>query len=237
MPRPGHRHDDPGEHLQFGASVDAGGVRVLLRDGEEELAQQEDTEGVAEQVRQDQRPQRAGEVQVGPHHVDGHLGHLRRQHHHHEDDDEGSGSPAPLQPRERIRRRDTREEHERRREARVQHRVAQVRGHGCLGEHFDVVLRMPRGGPELRRQRLLARHQRLQRDEDERRQEHRADRDRRGVVPHPADRTTAPARGSPHRGDGHRVPSAPCTRVPERRSSTRVTPRETTNMTTARAEA
>ena len=41
---------------QLAAAVDARGVGVLLRDGQEELAQQEDRERVAEEVRQDQRP-------------------------------------------------------------------------------------------------------------------------------------------------------------------------------------
>ena len=68
------RVEDP--HLA--AAVDARRVEVLLGDREEELAQQEDRERIAEPVRKDQRPERADEVQLRPDHVDGDDGHLRR---------------------------------------------------------------------------------------------------------------------------------------------------------------
>ena len=49
--RLGQRQDDPPQDAQVVGAVDAGGVGQLGRDAQEELAQQEDEEGIAEQGR------------------------------------------------------------------------------------------------------------------------------------------------------------------------------------------
>ena len=54
------------QDLPVAAAVDADGVEQLVGDGQEELAQQEDREGVAEEVGDDQRLERADELDPGP---------------------------------------------------------------------------------------------------------------------------------------------------------------------------
>ena len=106
-------HDDRRQDAELAAAVDARGVEVLLGDREEELAQQEDGERVAEPVRDDQRPQRADEVvprmQLRPHHVERHDRYLRRQHQRDEHDEEDRVPPSPAQPREGVGDRDARD--------------------------------------------------------------------------------------------------------------------------------
>ena len=48
--RLGQRHDHPPQDLELAGAVHARRIRQLLRDGQEELAQQEDREGVAEEA-------------------------------------------------------------------------------------------------------------------------------------------------------------------------------------------
>ena len=57
---------DGRQDAELAAAVHASRVEVLLGDGQEELAQQEDRERVAEPVRDDQRPERADEVRASP---------------------------------------------------------------------------------------------------------------------------------------------------------------------------
>ena len=145
--------------------------RYSSRDRQEELAQEEDRERVAEPVRDDQRPERADEVELRPHHVERHDRDLRRQHQRDEHDEEDGVAPAPAQPREGVRDRDAREEQAERRQGRVDERVERPAPERRLVEDVGEVAPLERLGPELRRERLLVRHQRRQRDEHDRREE------------------------------------------------------------------
>ena len=122
---------------------------------------------------------RADEVELRPHHVERHDRHLRRQHQRDEHDEEDAVAPAPAQPRERVRDRDARDEQPERGEARVDERVERPAPDRRAREDLDVVAPPERARPELRRQRLVGRHQRRQPDEDDRREE--GDRERRSA--------------------------------------------------------
>ena len=131
------------------AAVHPGGVEVLLRDGEEELAEQEDREGVAEEVRNDEGPERSDEVELRPHDVNRHDRDLRWQHHRDQDDEERRRSPAPAQAGKGVRDRDAREQQSDRREASVDGRVERVAPEWGLVEDLGEVAPLERMRPEV----------------------------------------------------------------------------------------
>ena len=141
--------DDRREDAELAAAVDPRGVEVLLRDGEEELPQEEDREGVTEPVRDDQRPQAAHETELRPHHVQRDDRHLRRQHQGDQHDHEQRLAASPAQARERVCDRDARDEEPDRREGRVDERVERPAPERRAGEHVDVVLPAERLGQSL----------------------------------------------------------------------------------------
>ena len=137
--------DDRRQDAELAAAVDACSVEVLLGDGEEELAQQEDGERVAEPVRDDQRPQRADEVvpeemQLRPHHVERHDRYLRRQHQRDEHDEEDRVASSPAQPREGVGDRDAREQQAECGQAGVDEGVERPAPDRRAGEDVDVVV-------------------------------------------------------------------------------------------------
>jgi hypothetical protein len=63
--RPGQRGDDTGQHLEFGAAVDAGAFQQLARDLVEEAAEDQHQQRLGGgRIRQDQRPPGVEEVQL-----------------------------------------------------------------------------------------------------------------------------------------------------------------------------
>ena len=91
--RQGDHHS--GQHLELVGAVDAGGVGELLGDGEEELAEQEDVEGGAQELWDDQRLESVDPAQQleDAEHRD--HRHLARQHHRRHDQQEQRLSPPP----------------------------------------------------------------------------------------------------------------------------------------------
>ena len=147
--------DDGGQDAELAAAVDARRVEVLLRDRQEELAQEEDRERVPEPDRDDQRPERADEAELRPHHVERHDRHLRRQHQRDEHDHEDGVAAAPAQARERVGDRDARDDDAERRQARVDHRVQRPLQQRRLVEDLGEVAPLEGLRPELRRERLV----------------------------------------------------------------------------------
>src|SRR4029450_13807254 len=117
-------------------------------------------------------------------------------------------APSPAQPRERVGDRDARNQQPERREAAVEERVQRVAPQRRLGEDVDVVVPGERLGPEPRRERLVARHQRGEQDEHEREQEHDRGYDQQAVrrdadqEPLPANRDRRTAADEGGRGGG-----------------------------------
>ena len=172
----GQRHNDLEQDAPLTRAVDASRVDVLLRDGQQELPEQEDRESVTEEARDDQRRERPDQMQLGEHDVERHGRDLGRQHHRGEDQDERRAAPAPLQPGQGVRRRDTRDHDAQRRQPGVDHRVDAGSHQSRLGEHVNEVLRV-----QWRRMswvgRLVGGHERREEHERQRRQEHDGEND------------------------------------------------------------
>ena len=198
---------DGDQDPQLAAAVDARRVEVLLRDRQEELPQQEDRERVAEPVRDDHAARASRRrCELRPHHVERHDRHLRRQHQRDQHDHERRRRAPPAQARERVGDRDARDEQAERREARVHRACSTSSAERRLREDVDEVAPAERVRPELRRQRLVVRHQRGQRDEDERREERDrgGDQQRCGSATAEQERLRRTRRG--RRGGGRTVP-------------------------------
>src|SRR5262245_2438190 len=235
--------DDLPHDAQLRAAVRAGRIGVLLGNGQEELPDQEDREGIAEEVRQDEWPQRARQVPARPEDIERYHGDLRRQHHHHEDAEEGEIATAPTQPGKRVGGRNARRQHETGREDRIHQAVDEIAEHRRVLEDLRVIVEVPRGRPEVWRERLLVRHHGRDHDEGERREEDQRERDRDAVLGDERENPTPSAGPDADHGppDGQvmnsHASSAPYRKTRERRSSTTVNAIETTNSITAIAEA
>ena len=74
------RQDDVAQHLQRVGAVHARRILQLRRQGQEELAQQEDVEGVAEEGRHDQRQEGVDPSELVEEHEERHHRHRVGQH-------------------------------------------------------------------------------------------------------------------------------------------------------------
>ena len=101
--RPRQRDDDPPAGSQLARAVDPGGVRQLIRDGPEELAQQEDEERIAQERRDQQGQVGPDPAELAERHVQRDERDLGRQHHRREQDQEDDVASGPSDPGEPVR--------------------------------------------------------------------------------------------------------------------------------------
>src|SRR6476661_4707817 len=106
-----HLHDDVPHDLELIRAVHAGSVHELARDREEELPEQEDREGIAQERRRDQRLERSHPPEVLEEEEQRHDRDLARQHHRGDDEEEHGPLPSPLDHGERVSDRDRRHDH------------------------------------------------------------------------------------------------------------------------------